>query len=253
MARPVASAAVETSLRGALRKEGFTLTDRRAHGQTGVDIVATKGRKKLHIEVIAYKKKGTERAKDFYQSFFRVVSRLNDGAKRCILALPKQFERGLPRRADHHRVAWKRIGEAFPELEIWLVDTEQGGYEKTRWNDWLDRPKGGVVIRELAEFLRNVDKAGGGHRERPKRSLPMSRHRPAATRVEWTKQDGKRLRQAREAERLSQGMLAADVGCTGSRISELERNRISYERPTRPSPKLHRRLVAFFRDRGVDL
>ncbi len=99
--------------------------------------MATKDRETFHIEVIGYKSSGPARARDFYEVFFRAVSRLNDGAKHCVIALPKQAERGLPQRAKQHKIAWKRIGDAFPELEIWLIDVEKKTYKKTRWKSWL--------------------------------------------------------------------------------------------------------------------
>jgi hypothetical protein len=34
-------------------------------------------------------------------------------------------------------VAWQRIGDAFPELEIWLVDAVTGYYRVEKWNHWL--------------------------------------------------------------------------------------------------------------------
>lgn len=64
---------------------------------------------------------------------------LNKSATHCVIALPKLFERGLPQRAKHYGVACKRIGEAFPELEIWLIDVENKTYKKTEWNSWLKR------------------------------------------------------------------------------------------------------------------
>ncbi|MCH8907529.1 MAG: hypothetical protein IH840_10605 [Candidatus Heimdallarchaeota archaeon] len=101
--------------------------------------LSSKNNEDLHIEVIGYKKTGPARAKDFYEIFFRAVSRLNNGAQNCVIALPKQFGVGLPARAGQHRVAWERIGEAFPELEIWLVDVDKGSYKKTSWVYWLGK------------------------------------------------------------------------------------------------------------------
>lgn len=37
----------------------------------------------------------------------------------------------------HYDVAWARIGDAFPELQIWLVDVDEPSYTKTTWNEWL--------------------------------------------------------------------------------------------------------------------
>lgn len=111
----VPNSAVEDVLRGILKKDGCSLSPKRSMGQTGVDIVATKGNESWHIECIGYKSSGPARAKDFYESFFRIVSRLNDGAKHLIIALAIQAKVGLPARARQHQIAWNRIAEAFPE------------------------------------------------------------------------------------------------------------------------------------------
>lgn len=137
MRSPVSNKDTEGCLRELLQDEGYALTPPRVHGETGVDVLATKGGEGWHIEVIGYKKSPPARAKDFYESFFRVVSRLNDGATHCVIALPAQFARGLPARAAQHREAWARIAQAFPELEVWLVDVEHATYERGAWIDWL--------------------------------------------------------------------------------------------------------------------
>jgi hypothetical protein len=134
----VSNAAVEECLRASLVTEGYALNRVRGHGETGVDIEARKGADALAIEVIGFKSSPPERAKDFYQAFFRAVSRLNDGATRCVVALPVRFSQGLPARASQHRIAWLRIAVAFPELEIWLVDTDRRSYEISRWGIWLE-------------------------------------------------------------------------------------------------------------------
>ncbi|MCH8090210.1 MAG: restriction endonuclease [Chloroflexi bacterium] len=135
---PVSNAQVEDCLREILQKEGYSLTPQKKHGQTGVDIIATRDDEAYHIEAIGYKKAGSVRAKDFYEAFFRIVSRLNDGAVHCILALSCLAEIGLPARAKQHRVAWRRISDAFPELEIWLVDTDNRLYRRTSWGQWIE-------------------------------------------------------------------------------------------------------------------
>jgi len=127
----------EACLRELLEAQGYELNFPRAHGETGVDILATKDNEEWHIEAIGYKSSGPARAKDFYEAFFRTVSRLNDGATHCVIALPEQARVGLPARARQHRIAWTRIAQAFPELEIWLVDVENRVYQRTSWIDWL--------------------------------------------------------------------------------------------------------------------
>jgi len=121
----VSNSEVEACLREILIREGFSLNLKRSHGQTGLDIIAKRGDETYHIETVGYKEAGPTRAKDFYEASFRIVSRLNDGAKHCALALSHRVETGLPARARQHRVAWLRLATAFPELEIWLVDTDK--------------------------------------------------------------------------------------------------------------------------------
>ena len=129
---------VEQSLRSALAAEGFTMNLKRGYGETGVDILATRHGERYHIEVIGYKKSPPARAKDFYESFFRAVSRLNEGAEHCVIALAKSAEVGLPARAKQRHVAWLRIADTFPELEIWLVDTAREQYQRRTWREWAN-------------------------------------------------------------------------------------------------------------------
>lgn len=132
----------ENCLRELLKKEGYTLSDVKAHGETGTDIIATRNNEELYIEVIGYKRTGPSRAKDFFEVFFRAISRLNDkNCKHCIIALPNNFKIGLPQRVKQHEVAWQRIVKTFPELEIWLVDVENKKYQRTSWVYWLENKK----------------------------------------------------------------------------------------------------------------
>ena len=140
MPTPVNNEDVEQSLRSALAAEGFTMNPKRRHGETGVDILATRHDERYHIEVIGYKQSPAARAKDFYESFFRAISRLNDGADHCVIALAKLAEVGLPARANQHRIAWQRIADAFPELEIWLVDTTGDQFQRRTWREWAETP-----------------------------------------------------------------------------------------------------------------
>jgi hypothetical protein len=133
----VSNQAAETSLRRALEREGYTLNRLRNYGETGVDILATLGATKLYIEVIGHKSSPPARSKDFYEAFFRAISRTSEGAEHCVMALPNLAGRGLPSRAKHYGAAWRRLGEAFPELQIWLIDVENDTYEKSSWNRWL--------------------------------------------------------------------------------------------------------------------
>jgi len=100
--------------------------------------VAQKGNDILHIEAIAFKESPPARSKDFYEVFFRAVSRLEVGATQSIIALPARFGVGLRQRAKALGCAWVRIGAAFPELSIWLVDLTDESIKRTSWNSWND-------------------------------------------------------------------------------------------------------------------
>jgi hypothetical protein len=127
---------VEQVIRDNLRSEGYEISTVRLYGQNGTDIIAIKGDKCLHIEAIAFKKSPSGRAKDFYECFFRAVSRLQNNATHCVLALPSRFGLGLPQRARAMGPAWLRIAHAFPELEIWLVNTDEHYTKRTTWGNW---------------------------------------------------------------------------------------------------------------------
>ena len=133
----VSNSRAEEAVRQFLISEGYDVSSPRLQGQTGVDLIATRDNECLHIEVIGYSGKPPKRALDFFQAFFRAVSRLKDGATSCVIALPKQYRRGLPKRAAQYGPAWNRIGDAFPELSVWLVDCEPGACSvaKYSWND----------------------------------------------------------------------------------------------------------------------
>jgi len=132
----VTSKDVEAIVRLALEQEGYKTSAERGHGETGTDIVAERGDEVLHIEAIAFKKSPPARAKDFYEAFFRAVSRLEHDATACVIALPSRFGMGLPQRAKAIGCAWDRIGGAFPELKIWLVDTHECSIRRTEWSSW---------------------------------------------------------------------------------------------------------------------
>ena len=78
----IANISAELCLRSVLESEGYELSPERKHGETGVDVIACNTVDTYYIEVIGYKSSGPARAKDFYESFFRAISRLKDGAKR---------------------------------------------------------------------------------------------------------------------------------------------------------------------------
>ena len=140
MALSITGEQVESVLRQLLPKQGYEIRNTlRECGETGADIIVLKRDIKLFIECIGFQKRPPLRSKQFYEVFFRAISRLRDGAAKCVIALPIRFKRGMSQRARHYGEAWTRIGVAFPELEIWFVDVEKNSYEVYKWNCWEDR------------------------------------------------------------------------------------------------------------------
>src|SRR4030043_898753 len=100
---------IEDVLRKLLIPEGYRLSKPKASGETGTDIVAEKRGTRHHIEVITYKRSRPARARDFFQVFFRAISRIKEGANSCVIAMPKEAGRGLPRRASQYVESWSRL------------------------------------------------------------------------------------------------------------------------------------------------
>jgi hypothetical protein len=136
MALSVTGEQVELVVRKLLSRQKYKLNKPRTSGEKGADIIAQKRGKELFIECIGFQKNPPLRSKQFYEVFFRAISRLRNGATRCILALPVRFKAGMNQRAEHYGEAWKRIGDAFPELEIWFVNVAEEICEEHKWNDW---------------------------------------------------------------------------------------------------------------------
>lgn len=140
----ITSEEIEKCLRGILFARGYSLSSERSIGENGADIIASKDNELIYkdneliyIEVISFKAKGPSRAKDFFEVFFRVISRLDNGAKKCVIALPQRAAIGLTQRVLRYKVGWERIGKVFPELEIWFIDKQNNKCICTSWNHWL--------------------------------------------------------------------------------------------------------------------
>jgi Holliday junction resolvase-like predicted endonuclease len=137
MALSVTGEQIESILRKLLPQRGYKLLNKpRTQGEIGADIIVKKNNEVVFIECIGFQKVAPLRSKQFYEIFFRAISRLKDRATKCVLALPMRFKRGMNQRAKHYGEAWKRIGDAFPELEIWFVDAIEEVCEEHKWNDW---------------------------------------------------------------------------------------------------------------------
>ena len=129
-------------LRELLIKEGYKLRNKIGLFKLGPDIKATKDNENWYIEVIGSEGSGLERVKDFYEAFFKSLSRLNNkDCNHCIIAIPESLRKFLYIRARIYKVAWERISKVFPEFEIWIVDIENKKYQRTSWAYWLTRKR----------------------------------------------------------------------------------------------------------------
>ena len=136
----VANEAVVDALRAALQKKGYSLLPKRPFGAQGADIVAEKGDEKVVAEVIGYKVAGPSRRSDFAVAFWAAIGRVDQHPNaKVAIALPSQFRQGFGARLDSRRGMWKRMGTAFPELEILFVDVKLQNYERCTWLQLADQ------------------------------------------------------------------------------------------------------------------
>ena len=136
----VANEAVVDALRAALQRKGYSILPKRPFGAQGADIVAEKGDEKLVAEVIGYKAAGPSRRSDFAVASWAAIGRVDQHPNtKVAIALPSQFIQGFGARLDSRRGVWKRIGTAFPELEIWFVDVTLQDYERYPWIQLVDQ------------------------------------------------------------------------------------------------------------------
>lgn len=135
MAKLVEAEAVEQVIRRYLEGKGCTLSPPKKRGQTGPDILAKGGKFTYFVEVIGFQEHPPTRSREFFEAFFRVISRDRKNASNDILVLgiPKRFKDGMKQRKQQYRVAWGKLAKAFPNLWVWYVDTEQKTVEKYTW------------------------------------------------------------------------------------------------------------------------
>jgi hypothetical protein len=101
-----------------------------------MDIIATHRESTCFIEVIGFQSNPPIRSREFYEAFFRIISRdRNDLNDLLVLALPNRFKHGMPQRKHQYSVAWEKLGKAFPNLKIWYVDLDAGSVEEYPWTN----------------------------------------------------------------------------------------------------------------------
>lgn len=135
MAKITKSSEVEQVVRKYLEEKGCILSPPRGYGETGPDIKATSDAFTWFVEVIGFQKVPPVRSREFYEAFFRLISRDRGNPNdNLVLALPKRFKTGMRQRMKQYPIAWGKLGKAFPNLSIWYVDTERSNIEEYTWS-----------------------------------------------------------------------------------------------------------------------
>jgi len=134
MAKLTKSLEVEQVVRKYLEDKGCSISSYKRKGETGPDIKATRGKYTWFVEAIGFEEHPWIRSREFYEAFFRVISRdTNSSNETLVLALPRRFKDGMRQRTRNYPVAWAKLGRTFSNLRIWYVDTEEGTVEEYQW------------------------------------------------------------------------------------------------------------------------
>jgi hypothetical protein len=130
----ITASEVEQVIRKYLEGYGCKLSSSRKWGETGADIIATRGKSTWHVEIIGFHSNKSIRSRKFYEAFFRVVSRDRGNPNDIlIIGLPVRFKNGMRQRRNQYSMAWDKLGKAFPNLQIWYADTERKTVEEYPW------------------------------------------------------------------------------------------------------------------------
>lgn len=139
MSQSVKATEVEQLIRKCLEEKAYTLSSHKKYGETGPDIVVKHGKFTWFVEVIGFQSHPPTRSREFYEAFFRLISRdRNNPNDILVLALPKRFKDGMKQRKEQYPVAWEKLGKAFPNLKLWYVDTQQNTVEEYPWSNPFD-------------------------------------------------------------------------------------------------------------------
>jgi hypothetical protein len=130
----------QETLEAWFRTAGHQVLANNARGdRPGPDYVVQVGERRVAVEVIGHKHNGVSRTNDFRSAFFQLLTRLDDPAGtpgRLALAMPIVHVRGSRDRRTGMNAAWERIGEAFPELEVWYLDMRKRDVYPVTWADY---------------------------------------------------------------------------------------------------------------------
>jgi hypothetical protein len=90
------------------------LSDTKKRGETGCDLIATRESESLFIEIIGFHSVPPIRSREFYELFFRTISRDTGGQNnRLVMALPARFAIGMRRRKQQSGLAWNKSAKPF--------------------------------------------------------------------------------------------------------------------------------------------
>lgn len=130
----VTAGEVEEVIRKHLGELECKMSSVKKWGETGADIIATRDESTWYIEVIGFHSNKSVRSRKFYEAFFRVISRdRNNPNDFLIIGLPMRFRDGMRQRRDQYPIAWDKLGKAFPNVQIWYVDTLRKTVEEYPW------------------------------------------------------------------------------------------------------------------------
>lgn len=140
MAKLLEAEVIEKVIRKYLELKGCTMSPSKTRGQIGPDIVAKRNNYTWFIEVIGFQEAPPIRSREFYEAFFRVISRDRGKPNNdiLVLGLSRRFKAGMKQRMNQYPVAWRKLGEAFPNLCIWYVDHENNKVEECPWSEPFD-------------------------------------------------------------------------------------------------------------------
>ncbi len=118
------------------------LPPKSAADNRGPDLILETNGLTYYIEAIAFNEKKGKNQSDFWKAYAQAISRLNRESNwgkpdKIVIAHPEEFKRGWKSRVEiHGKDVWCRIGNAFPELEIWFVKTDKPDKPDIHsWND----------------------------------------------------------------------------------------------------------------------
>ena len=139
MAKSIPTSTVDQVIRYHLKAKGCSLSGPKNPGETGADIIAKLSETNWFVEVIGFQDHPPIRSREFFEAFFRLISRdRDDSSDVLVLGLPIRFKRGMRQRMRQYGIAWVKLGRTFPNIEIWYADTDKNTVEEYSWLSPID-------------------------------------------------------------------------------------------------------------------